>query len=919
MHKRILATYAMFIFLTFSTWLVHAKAPPGKLVMLDVSKLSNVTSKTAPDDEHLSWRELVNSGINGVHFRSWCFSGDGSYSQLEWVREAHRYGLWVCGGTGNSKDQMVSDGAYLASLGVDFIQLDEPMGKGFTENDYRDIKNSARKVNAACPVMITDVFYNDTISKWSSCDGIMQEVYVDQWYPSMIDAAVDYKNSHPAQDVFMWVWLMTKHPDNCTAYPDDKFNTWFTDSFNRVGKVLLFIFNTRSYGDPVNCVEGTNWPARIQTIKNSTSNLRVALPRWRNFSPATEIDTGLPDCSVEVRSAGAGLDPASVRCEYSIDSGRTWHEWSRVSCTGGYGTKAWQTITAESVPFSQVSLKSNRIRFWITDCYKGNYYRSARTDKAEFNVKVRSVHWSGFSPSKTVTATSPDCSIQVRDSDTGLLPSTAEYEYSTNGGKDWRVLPAECTGLDGTTEEQTITARAVPFNVEHPWLNKIRFRIKTYGQDVLQSKDYTVKVLVPPEFKEFSPRHTTELNPDCKVKVQDSSGLIIGAQELAAGPETLLLLHLNGNLDDSAQFGHSGILHGSLNWPEMPSWQSGKDVEKTACFDGVDDYIDFDAITLESQALTMSVWVQAQNSNEAAVFGGVEENGSVWLRFRKDRVIVQGRAPGANKSLESESGSFAYDHNWRYVVVTVQGEHVKLYINGQEQGEAVWSGFEVGSNKYFSLGRALNRNRFFKGCLDEVFLEGRALSSDEIAARYHSGLYRYSTDKGSTWSSAWTACKVSGSSGSTMNETMSVEKVPFKQYSDTDNVVAFMIMDKYGNLAKQVFTVGIAEFLDEAGEYENGPEPDADLSDASNFDEQDSTGDMDLDAESIERQDREADAEYTADQSKHDQEVSDQKNNQGSQSQGCGCSMHKTDFTLSISVLLVSLFLVLKKLRIHEL
>ncbi len=801
----------------------RGSTPPGKLIMLDVSKLSNVTSKAPTDDEHLSWQELVSAGINGVQFRSWCFSGDsGAYSQLEWVREAHQYGLWVCGGTGNNTEQMISDAAYLASLGVDFIQLDEPMGHGLTEADYNAIKARAHSVNPNCPVIITDVFYNDTIATWSQCDGLMQEVYVDQWYPTMIDAAVNYKNSHPNQDVFMWVWLLTQNPDTCTAYPDSKFDTWFTDSFNRVGKVLLFIFNNRQYGDPANCINGTNWQSRVQTMQAATANLRVALPSWRNFSPAEGVYGGLVDCSVQVRSSVAGLDPGSVRCEYSNDGGGTWNECPDVSCSGSHGSKSWETITAPRVPFSNASSTENRIRFWITDCYSGDYYRNPRTDRAEFGVNVTGLHWSGFSPSGPVAGRSPDCSINIQDSDSGLDPSTAICEYSTDGGVSWQQWPVVCSGPDGTTDKETIEASGLPFNKESFFDNKIRFSIRKKNQEVLVSKDYTVKVLIPPEFSDFAPSHTTDQNPDCSVNVQDSAGLVLGTQELNVGADTVLLLHLNGDASDSSRNSHDGTLQGGLAWQQVTSWKTGARDEQVPYFDGVDDYIEFGPIAINSSDFTISAWVQALNNSEAIVYGGVEEPGSIYLSFAADRAAVNGRGSGGqNFSLGSTPGSFGYDGKWYNVVMTLSGENIKLYLNGVLEGESTWSGFVLRPEKDFFLGRALNRPRFFKGYLDEVSLERRALSDEEISCRYHSGLYRYSTDGASTWSCSWLPAEVSGNNGTTSIETMLARDVAFGQYSDTDNVVEFMIMDSFGNLALHEFTVSTSEFVEEDGGTSN--------------------------------------------------------------------------------------------------
>lgn len=386
-----LLALGMFSVATFSRP-AEAAVPPGKLVMLDVDKLKLVSSKYAPNNSYLSFREVIEAGVNGVHFRHWTGTGS-AYTQESWVQEAKEWGLWVAGGTSVNTNVSVSEcasqAADLASWGVDFIQLDEPMGFGLTEADYLQIKQSAKSVNPACPTLITDVFYNDTIASWSSVNGLVQEVYCDLWYPN-IDQAVAYKNAHPGQDVMMWVWLPEHqfYPDECTPLPDSKFDLWFGDSFDRIGQTLLFIYQSRETTDP--CAYGANWAARAQTIAAKTAGYRAALPTWENFVVEGASD-GSPNCAVQVRSE-VGLSPQSIKVYYTTDDdpegGTHWTEWTSVDWTGTEGTKDWVTITAHDVPFNQVSSTLNKVKFKITDTYAGSYYRGPRTDQMDFLVEI---------------------------------------------------------------------------------------------------------------------------------------------------------------------------------------------------------------------------------------------------------------------------------------------------------------------------------------------------------------------------------------------------------------------------------------------------------------------------------------------------------------------------------------------------
>ena len=103
--------------------------------------------------------------------------------------------------------------------------------------------------------------------------------------------------------------------------------------------------------------------------------------------------------------------------------------------------------------------------------------------------------WKDFTPSGWIRDQTPDCSIKVKDTKSGLDVSTAEYRYSTNGGTSWSGWKsASCTGSDGTTSYQTITAKNVPFNQDSKDKNKIQFRIKDMAGNTGMSPIYTVKI-----------------------------------------------------------------------------------------------------------------------------------------------------------------------------------------------------------------------------------------------------------------------------------------------------------------------------------------------------------------------------------------------------------------------------------------
>jgi len=74
-------------------------------------------------------------------------------------------------------------------------------------------------------------------------------------------------------------------------------------------------------------------------------------------------------------------------------------------------------------------------------------------------------NWSEFSPTDWVTSQTVTCTVKVADTGSGLDVSTAQYAYTT--GTAWSAWKtASCTGTDGTTSPQTITAANVPFGTD---------------------------------------------------------------------------------------------------------------------------------------------------------------------------------------------------------------------------------------------------------------------------------------------------------------------------------------------------------------------------------------------------------------------------------------------------------------------
>ena len=133
---------------------------------------------------------------------------------------------------------------------------------------------------------------------------------------------------------------------------------------------------------------------------------------------------------------------------------------------------------------------------WVRVTAVDDFGASSSDTVGPFTVdNVAPHHWQDFSPTDWVADQTPDCTIRVKDNTAGLDVSTACYKYSTNGGSSWSGwISASCTGSDGATSYQTITADSVSLNLDSGTQNKIKFRIDDAVGNTGESEECMVLV-----------------------------------------------------------------------------------------------------------------------------------------------------------------------------------------------------------------------------------------------------------------------------------------------------------------------------------------------------------------------------------------------------------------------------------------
>ena len=147
-----------------------------------------------------------------------------------------------------------------------------------------------------------------------------------------------------------------------------------------------------------------------------------------------------------------------------------------------------------------------------------------------------------------------------------------------------------------------------------------------------------------------------------------------------------------------------------------------------------------DPSLLPDGALTIQAWIKPWDPQYGQHPTIVRKNGSYALE------LTPGKSLGLALWLGGEKRFFETKHKdwpngkWQHVAATYDGQEVRLYVNGGLDSTHAASGIISSSSSDCFLG-AENGRFFFNGTLDEVRLDGSALSSKEIAEASWKGRY----------------------------------------------------------------------------------------------------------------------------------------------------------------------------------
>ena len=197
------------------------------------------------------------------------------------------------------------------------------------------------------------------------------------------------------------------------------------------------------------------------------------------------------------------------------------------------------------------------------------------------------------------------------------------------------------------------------------------------------------------------------------------------------------------NFDETAGSVASGMLPGTVYGA---TWQAGR-FGNCLSFDGVNDYVDVQHSELLhfKNAVTVEAWVN--NSGGTSWQGIVYKNNFFMLRRDADaeggKISFFANAGGALEprvnGIQIPAGS------WFHIVGTydydkdVPGSNLKIYVNGELKGQVIRAGELDTSTGPVYIGYEYGTD-YFNGMIDGVRIYNRALSADEVAMRYASGI-----------------------------------------------------------------------------------------------------------------------------------------------------------------------------------
>jgi len=239
----------------------------------------------------------------------------------------------------------------------------------------------------------------------------------------------------------------------------------------------------------------------------------------------------------------------------------------------------------------------------------------------------------------------------------------------------------------------------------------------------------------------------------------------------------------------------SSGLENTMVFKNSPTWVTGKFGYAVELADADSDYL---LATIDEElvltSFSLEAWFKTTGTDNIGNFLSINAGGA-GSAVAMDSGYVKGRLADSGSVLADVVSPNTYDDGeWHHAVFTYDGSTLRLYVDGVEVASTSYSHTITGVTTMAKIGVGTGAGfGYFTGLLDEVCLWNRALSPEEVAARYHRNVHRV-VNVGSSESieiDAYYEYDHTSFSGSvTLNDTASksvVGKYGFKVSSISDN------------------------------------------------------------------------------------------------------------------------------------
>ena len=195
---------------------------------------------------------------------------------------------------------------------------------------------------------------------------------------------------------------------------------------------------------------------------------------------------------------------------------------------------------------------------------------------------------------------------------------------------------------------------------------------------------------------------------------------------------------------DSSGNGNNGIISGATLTTGI--------ISNALQFDGIDDKVTFSYNKPENN-FTLEAWVKptethqrdvqsntgtAGTAGQKYIFGANQEgaNGGIGVSVGTNGISVYEHGDGYLPALAVYNADIGT--NWTHVVVVVEDQTPKIYVNGvlKHTGE-----ISTRPKTFAPTTLGLGTYGAFKGCLDEVALYNKVLTADEIKQKYEKVIF----------------------------------------------------------------------------------------------------------------------------------------------------------------------------------